>query len=107
MSRRVATEPRDRRWADAYEQEVERAFADSFKDDEFRGVTCATSICEIKVGHPTLANQERFQHGLTGALPEGWIGFHIDRQKDGNGDPVSLVHVIRRGYDGWMKEETD
>jgi hypothetical protein len=94
----IEKEPRDARWATAYERDVTAAFAATFKDARVRESRCATSACRIVVAHGSPTGAMQFASQFWAALPEGYGAAHFEDQTGSDGSRTTILHVLRKGY---------
>jgi hypothetical protein len=100
----VDGEGRDPQWSAGYERDVRSAFAKNFSTSSVREAKCATSVCRIEVEHPSATDQGTFLTQFLNVLPEGFRGVHFTKGTDSNGNPVTTLLLIRKGYEDAVTE---
>jgi hypothetical protein len=74
---RFESEGRDGVWVTAYEREAQASLAKSFPEDHIEELRCETSLCRIRIAHPSLDDQLSFVSHYWASLPSGdWAASH-------------------------------
>jgi hypothetical protein len=100
MDDALRLDPRDASWARQYEQDTRTLVARQFPGDTVTELTCASSLCRMRVEHPNAAAQHAFEARFWSALPAGYSSAHMEPVAASGAEPAgSVVYVLRKDHD--------